>query len=197
MNKNKLQIYIFTLLGIGLLLFALWPWWVGVFQSPRASVDKNSGGVLISNEVYSNVTSSLDIADSAKILSIPSIGVNIPIIIGDNGTVALGQGAWHIPGSGLPDEPDGYKNIVLSAHRFLYTTGPNTFFNLDKVVVGDEMTINWEGQEYKYQVADIFVVEPEQVSILADDGKEKLTLFTCTPVFTTDKRLVVVAYPVE
>ncbi len=200
MNKNKLQIYIFSFLGIALILFALWPWLAGFWQKTNIAEiveEKKEVELLLDGELYDYATSSDEIIKSSKQLKIDSIGVDIPIVISDDGGKALGRGAWHIPGSGLPSEPEGYKNIVLSAHRFLYTSGPHTFFNLDKVEIDDEIDISWEGEEHKYKVVEIFVVEPDQVSILEDDGQEKLTLFTCTPVFTTDKRLVVIAYPVE
>ena len=82
---------------------------------------------------------------------ISSIGVDMAIILGDDEKNALLQGAWHIPGSGTPDDTDGYKNIVISGHRYLYTSGPNTFFNLDKIQTEDIIQIFWQNQEYKYQ----------------------------------------------
>ena len=127
---------------------------------------------------------------------ISSIGVDMAIVFGDNEKNALLQGAWHIPGSGTPDNPDGYKNMVLSGHRYLYTSGPNTFFNLDKVQTGDIIQVFWQDQEYKYQVNNIRIVEPDEISILQDTGQEKLTLFTCHPVYTTDQRLVIEALPI-
>ena len=118
------------------------------------------------------------------------------IILGDDEKNALLQGAWHIPGSGTPDDTDGYKNIVISGHRYLYTSGPNTFFNLDKIQTEDIIQIFWQNQEYKYQVNKIHIVEPNEISILEDTGQEKLTLFTCHPVYTTDQRLVIEALPI-
>lgn len=119
----------------------------------------------------------------------------MPVAFGNNERQALLRGAWHIPGSGTPDQPDGYKNIVLSGHRYLYTSGPKTFFNLDKLAKGDEIILEWLGQEYQYVVEYTQVVEPEDVWVLNDSGINKLTLFTCTPPFTTKQRLIVVAYP--
>ena len=127
---------------------------------------------------------------------ISSIGVDMAIILGDDEKNALLQGAWHIPGSGTPDDTDGYKNIVISGHRYLYTSGPNTFFNLDKIQTEDIIQIFWQNQEYKYQVNKIHIVEPNEISILEDTGQEKLTLFTCHPVYTTDQRLVIEALPI-
>lgn len=200
MKKNKYLVYLLVFLGLVFLLVAFRPWWSGFLEKAEPTIvnyREDSQEKLIDEDIWQHASSSDSIASSSRKLIIPSIEVDIPIIVSDNGESALGQGAWHIPGSGLPNDSEDYKNIVLSAHRFLYTSGPNTFYNLDKVEIGEELTINWEGKELKYKVAEKFVVEPSEVSILEDDGRYKLTLFTCTPVFTTDKRLVIVAYPIE
>lgn len=138
-----------------------------------------------------------NITTSTYRLIIDSIGVNMDIVFGENETQAFLKGAWHFPGSGTPDNPEGYKNIVLSAHRYLHTSGPNTFFNLDKVKKDDIIIIKWDEEEYQYKVTKVYIVGPKEVSILKDTGVEKLTLFTCHPVFTTEQRLVVEAYPIK
>ncbi len=128
-------------------------------------------------------------------LIIPKIGVDMPIVIDEkNETRGLAQGAWQIPGTAVPGEEGGYGNIVLSAHRYLYTSGPRTFFNLDKLEAGDEISIEWLGKTYVYVVDGSAVVPPTAVEILNPSAEPRLTLFTCTPVFTTKNRLVVTAY---
>ncbi|OIO45643.1 MAG: hypothetical protein AUJ28_03855 [Parcubacteria group bacterium CG1_02_37_51] len=130
-------------------------------------------------------------------LEIPAINVNMPISFDDDETIGLSKGAWHFPGSGTPDNPDSYQNIVFSGHRFLYTSGLNTFYNLDQLKTDDEIILHWDKTEYKYKVTDVYIVQPNDVYILKDSPTQKLTLFTCHPPFTTRERLVVDAYPVE
>ncbi len=129
-------------------------------------------------------------------LIIPRIGVDMPIVVNEpNEVKGLAVGAWQIPGTASPDNSGGYGNMVLSAHRYLYTSGPNTFFDLDKLQVGDQIIVWWQGNLYSYTVDASKVVPPTAVEILNPSPTPELTLFTCTPVFTTKNRLVVTARP--
>ena len=125
-------------------------------------------------------------------LLIPKIGVDIEIAEGDNSS-ALDRGAWHDPGSADPGEK---ANIVMSGHRFRFLPPNNkTFYLLDKLERGDAITVLWQAKKYEYKVDRVFGVAPNDTSILARGREEKLTLYTCTPLFTQDRRLVVVAKP--
>lgn len=128
-------------------------------------------------------------------LVIPSIGVDMEIIFGDDMDAAWKKGTWHIPGSGTPDSPNGYKNIVLSAHRFLYTSGPQTFYFLDTLKAGDDIYVYWDNSPYHFVVDSQKIVQPNEVEILADTPEQILTLFTCHPVWSTKQRLVITAHP--
>ncbi|MCA9387093.1 sortase, partial [Candidatus Dojkabacteria bacterium] len=88
-------------------------------------------------------------------LVIPQIGVDGEINEGDR--EALDLGLWHRPGT---SNPVIGGNTVIVAHRFLYSSGPITFYHLDKMKIGDEFSIYWEGEEYVYKVFDIFEVNP-------------------------------------
>lgn len=203
---RKIIFLIVFLLGILLIIIAWHPW-----QKPNTSPIDNiseQSGLDINLDSIPDDTSTNENQEEGKEeiensiesdyrLVIPSIGVDMAIILGNDEQNALLQGAWHIPGSGTPDKPDGYKNIVISGHRYLYTSGPNTFFNLDKLQTEDIIQIFWQEQEYKYQVNNIKIVEPDEISILEDSEQKKLTLFTCHPVYTTDQRLVIEAIPIE
>ena len=120
-------------------------------------------------------------------LTLPSAGVNGQIYEGA-GESTLNKGIWHIPGTSTPDKGG---NTVLAAHRFMFLTGGNTFYNLDKVKDGDQFTIVWSGKLYTYQVYDIKVVTSTTVSIEDNTDDPIVTLFTCTPLWTSKDRLVV------
>lgn len=124
-------------------------------------------------------------------LSIPHIGVYAPIIAGKDAR-AMEAGAWHRPGTG---DPVAGGNMVLVGHRFLYTSGPKTFYHLDKVKPGDELTVYWKGRAYRYSVESVVVTLPNAVEIEQHTDATLLTIYTCTPLFTVDKRLVVRARP--
>ena len=64
--------------------------------------------------------------------------------------------------------------------------------NLTKVKKGDAIYIQVAGQELKYQVRWIRVVRPNQVkSLQRQEGKDLLTVLTCTPYGINSHRLLV------
>lgn len=126
----------------------------------------------------------------ANMLIIPKIGAEINIVEGKNEN-ALFNGAWRLPGTSTPD--DG-GNTVIGGHRWRFRPpSKRTFYNLDKLEKGDEIQVIWQNKEYLYRVREIKIVKPEEVEILENTTDDILTLFTCTPLFSTKFRLVVVA----
>lgn len=127
-------------------------------------------------------------------LVIPSIGVDSKIVDGQTDDALL-YGVWHRPNTG---DPVNGGNYVLTGHRFRFLPPNNTtFYNLDKLENGDIVIVYYEGKEYDYVVSEEFVVEPEQIEIEKDLGYDVLTLYTCTPLWTSTKRLVIRADPME
>lgn len=121
-------------------------------------------------------------------LIIPEIGVNEEVIETDS-IKKVHDKVWHRPGTGTPSS----GNMVLVAHRYA-TIGGNrasTFYNLPDMKVNDEITLWWEGKEYKYQVVETFEVTPDQVEIEAPTTMPVLTLYTCTPLWKPTHRAVV------
>jgi LPXTG-site transpeptidase (sortase) family protein len=123
-----------------------------------------------------------------NVLIIPKIGVRIPIAEGSDES-ALNKGAWRLPETSTPDKGG---NIALAGHRWKYRPpSEKTFYLLDKLIVGDTLKISWKGKDYNYKVVSIFVVEPTEVWVLSKTEKTTVTLITCTPLFSTEKRLIV------
>jgi sortase A len=104
----------------------------------------------------------------------------------------LWKGIWHRSNTGNPVKGG---NMVVTAHRFLYTGNNNTFYNLPKVKMNEVVTLYWEGIKYDYRVYDIFEVTPDAVEIEDNTDNHILTLYTCTPLWTSTKRFVVRATP--
>ena len=192
-------------LGIGCIVlggvvaaFSFWEVPARIAYLYSSEPTNSSTSTLLSFEIVTSTASEIIFATSSVQyrLIIPKIGVDMPIIINEKSeTRGLARGAWQIPGTALPGETGGYGNMVLSAHRYLYTSGPRTFFNLDKLETGDEIFIQWLGKTYTYAVDGSKVVRPTAVEILNPTAAPRLTLFTCTPVFTTKNRLVITAVP--
>ncbi|WP_375104729.1 class D sortase [Paenibacillus sp. RS8] len=81
-------------------------------------------------------------------------------------------------------------NAAIAAHR-ARTTG-RLFNRLNEVVVGDVITVKTSDQVYNYEVYDISVVLPSDVSVLDGNNKDKiLTLITCDPLVDPTHRLIV------
>lgn len=105
----------------------------------------------------------------------------------------LSKGIWRRPNTSAPDRGG---NTVLVAHRFTYSS-PAIFYHLDKLKKNDQFALIWEQQLYNYRVREIRVVEPDAVEIEYNTDEPVLTLYTCTPMWTAEKRLVVVADLIE
>ena len=128
-------------------------------------------------------------------LTIPKIGVEMPIAVTQNENQGLDKGAWLMPGTSTPDKGG---NTAFAAHRFRYVPpSSKTFYLLDKLTIGDEVQISWQGKEYWYEVTESKIVSPNATEVLDDKGHPTITLVTCDPIFSTSNRLVVSAVLVE
>ena len=126
-------------------------------------------------------------------LFIPKIGVDGKVYEGDNSKL-LYKGIWRLPNSQKPSQGG---NTVIVAHRYLEKSGPNTFYLLDKIKKGDEVVLWWDKVRYNYQVTSAFEVNPDQIEIEDHSETSKLTLYTCTPLWSGSRRLVVLAEPIH
>ncbi|HSX36097.1 MAG TPA: class E sortase [Patescibacteria group bacterium] len=122
-------------------------------------------------------------------LVIPSMLLNTPINEGST-LAALRTGPWRRPNGSTPDKGG---NTVIAGHRFTYTNPRGIFYYLDKIHVGDEIGIFWQGKRYVYKVTSTETVPPTDVAIEAPTKNAQLTLYTCTPLWLPKNRLVVIA----
>jgi sortase A len=81
-------------------------------------------------------------------------------------------------------------HCVISGHRGLPSA--KLFTDLDELEIGDTFTITVLGEVLTYEVDQIRIVLPENVSDLnVVDGKDYVTLVTCTPYGVNTHRLLV------
>ncbi|MCA9392249.1 sortase, partial [candidate division WWE3 bacterium] len=74
----------------------------------------------------------------------------------------------------------------------------NTFYNLDKLETGDVFIIVYQGYAYKYEVTGSEVVKPEEFGVTGENATyDDVVLYTCTPLWTAAKRLLVHSKPVS
>ncbi len=121
-------------------------------------------------------------------VQIPKIGVKIPIYHTTSESV-LQTAAGHLEGSSLPVGGEG-THAVISAHRGLPSAA--LFTDLDRLKEGDPFLLYILDDTLCYQVDQISVVEPDDTSqLVAEDGKDYVTLLTCTPYGVNSHRLLV------
>lgn len=127
-------------------------------------------------------------------IEIENIGVNLPIYHGTDESV-LQVGIGHLEGSSFPTGTPS-THVILSGHRGLPSA--KLFTDLDQMIVGDTFLLHVLDQTFAYQVDNINIVLPEDTGGLGIvDGKEYVTLVTCTPYGINTHRLLVRARRVD
>lgn len=121
-------------------------------------------------------------------LVIPSLNLQEEVHEGSNEAVLM-KGLWHRPGTSSPDKE---SNTVIAGHRFTYSD-PAVFYHLDKIKEGDNIILYWDKTKYVYRVSLIKEVLPTEVEVEKPSREPILTLYTCTPLWTSKNRLVVQA----
>lgn len=121
-------------------------------------------------------------------ISINKIKVEIPIYHTTDKDV-LNVAVGHLEGSSLPVGGKG-SHSVLSAHRGLPSA--KLFTDLNKIEIGDVFEITVLDKKLTYQVDQIRVVEPNDVTELRiNENEDYVTLMTCTPYGINSHRLLV------
>ena len=127
-------------------------------------------------------------------IDVPKINVFLPIYHGTS-TEILTKGAGHLENTALPiGGPSTHS--VISAHSAFPT---ETFFDyLVEMEEGDEFYIHVLNRTLKYQVDQIKVILPTETQDLhVIEGKDYVTLLTCTPYTINTHRLLVRGERVE
>lgn len=176
---------------LGLVLFVLasyiiiWPFMPAVSWWASHSLPVISTGVSTKVDVTQPIP-------NENTLFIPSLGLTEKIHEGSS-VNTVHRGVWRIPASSTPEKA---SNTVLVGHRFTYD-GASVFYNLDKVNVGHEIAVYWQGKQYIYIVEQTKIVPPTAIEVEAPTNTPTLTLYTCAPLLTAKNRLVIVARLVE
>ena len=127
-------------------------------------------------------------------IEIEKLGVDLPVYHTVEETV-LQAGVGHIPGTSLPIGGESTHSI-LSGHRGLPTS--KLFTELDKMQEGDLFFLHILNEQLAYEVDQIRVVLPNEVSELKiEEGKDLCTLVTCTPYAINSHRLLVRGHRID
>ena len=121
-------------------------------------------------------------------IDIPKINVYLPVQHGTDADT-LEKSVGHVVGTSLPVGGSS-THAVLSAHSGMASS--KLFSDIDKLAVGDTFYIHVLGDTLAYKVDTINTVLPTDTSLLQiEDGKDLVTLVTCTPFGINTHRLLV------
>jgi sortase A len=128
-------------------------------------------------------------------LTIDTIGIYGAPVFDSTGQRALANGVAHLPDTSLPWSPTPQRNVYLAGHRmgFRGTWSRMIFYNLNKLRKGDKVVLrDRAGRTYEYRVSETLLVDPTDRWVTGQiRGRDMLTLQTCTPIPTFEKRLIV------
>lgn len=130
----------------------------------------------------------LTVGGAMAYVDIPKINVCLPVQHG-TGAETLEKSVGHVVGTSLPVGGSS-THAVLSAHSGMASA--KLFSDIDKLEKGDVFYIRVLGEVLAYQVDSINIVLPTDTSLLQiEDGKDLVTLVTCTPFAINTHRLLV------
>jgi LPXTG-site transpeptidase (sortase) family protein len=114
-------------------------------------------------------------------LEIPRLGVRLPIV----GVPASAQGwdlTWLSNQAGWLEGtayPTLAGNTGLTGHTYLADGTPGPFVNLGTLYWGDQVYIHADGNRYTYEVREVRLIWPQDVSVLRHEDYDWITLITC------------------
>ena len=124
-------------------------------------------------------------------VDIPKISVYLPVQHGTDAET-LERAVGHVVGTSLPVGGSS-THAVLSAHSGMASS--KLFSDIDQLAVGDMFYIHVLGEVLAYKVDAIHTVLPTDTSLLQiEDGKDLVTLVTCTPFGVNTHRLLVLGH---
>lgn len=162
----------------------------------NASLLGRANQYLLSDEQQAQYEALLDISGIGVMgyIEIPSINVSLPIYHGTSEGV-LQVAVGHLEWTSLPVGGES-SHCVLSGHRGLPSA--RLFTDLDKMQVGDYFMLHILDETLTYEVDQIRIVDPNDTSELQIvEGKDYVTLVTCTPYGINTHRLLVRGIRVE
>jgi sortase A len=202
-----------TLLGISLLiaLFLIYQLFVTDFINSRSQAAAADELVVVLAErrddlMTPGTTSPASTTTTLQVVELPELAVEPEVPVGEPfarliidrialdavvfegvDRTTLKSGPGHMPGTPLPGQPG---NSVISGHR---TTYGRPFYELDLLVVGDEIEVETALGVSTYSVREILIVAPTDVWVAGHIDGAWLTLTTCHPRFSAAERLIVQA----
>ncbi len=197
-----LSIGIFLLMQVILPLASFQIWEIGqkyntgLLISPNSPNESQVLGVSIRNTdnfpvIISNLTRESKADYTEFYLSVPRLKMEkTPVLVDSN---EISKGLVHLPGAALPGEKG---NVFISGHSALnqwFSFQKAPFANLQELKIGDQIVIETGHIKYVYQVTNLKLVDPSDLSVISpsDSVNRFISLMTCWPPGLNFKRLIV------
>lgn len=122
-------------------------------------------------------------------LEIPAMELTMPVYLGASDT-HLAAGAAALGNTSAPIGGDN-TNCVIAGHRGW--KGADYFRHIDRLQVGDTVTLTSLWETLTYTVSDIQIIQPHEIEkIKIQQGRDLLTLLTCHPYASGGRQRYVV-----
>ena len=155
------------------------------YNAMLANATISEGGVSAPPLAYAE---QLTVGGVMAYVDIPKINVYLPVQHGTDADT-LERAVGHVVGTSLPVGGSS-THAVLSAHSGMASA--KLFSDIDQLEKGDVFYICVLGEVLAYQVDSINIVLPTDTSLLQiEEGKDFVTLVTCTPFGIITHRLLV------
>lgn len=156
-----------------------------IYEQQKTTTFKYKGSSATDETYESLPTNSTVLAT----LYVPKLGIQISVGHGTNDTLLQGS-AGHLYGTSLPVEGDNVHSVI-AAHSALASA--ELFTHLNRLEKGDKFYVTVLNKKYEYKVVDINTVLPEDDYQYeqVEEGKNYVTLYTCTPYGINTHRLLV------
>lgn len=123
------------------------------------------------------------------VLEIPAMELTMPVYLGAS-DAHLAAGAAVLGNTSAPIGGDN-SNCVIAGHRGW--RGADYFRHIDRLQIGDTVTLTNLWETLTYTVADIQIIQPHEVDkIKIQQGRDLLTLLTCHPYASGGRQRYVV-----
>ena len=137
----------------------------------------------------------LENSDQLCSIVISKINVNVPVGHGTSNEL-LQREAGHLYGTSLPTG-GASTHSVIAAHSALQSS--ELFTRLDELEKGDYIDVKVLNETHRYVVDQITICLPEDCNkyLQIEEGKDLITLYTCTPYGINTHRLLIRASRID
>ncbi|MEJ7875121.1 MAG: class E sortase [Solirubrobacterales bacterium] len=131
-------------------------------------------------------------------IEIPAIDLDTVFVEGTD-TASLQSGPGHYTrsdeeatrsrgdGSAFPGQG---QTVGIAGHR---TTYGAPFNRMDELEPGDEITLSMPYATFTYEIQEVKIVEPNEISVVENVGYERLVLSACHPLYSAAQRIITFA----